>query len=74
MGKQRHLRYSSETPTFYHNDLAKAHRRLIQFHLSFSNVSAMLTILSPFTASIEEREGAILLFCPGHHTRLIKVA
>jgi hypothetical protein len=72
---QRHLRYSSEIPTFYRNGLAmsniadmtggESQRRLIAVYFSVSAFDPLVA----FTTSVEESVRTILLFSPGQHTK-----
>jgi hypothetical protein len=71
-----HLRYSSETPTFYQNLLAmrdtadvtggKPIAVLLQ---SISGVGAINPLVAFYGIHGTKREELILLFCAGHHIR-----
>jgi hypothetical protein len=72
--EQRHLRYSSETPTFYQIYLTMTNtsdvtggKPIAVWSQFISGVSAINPLIAFY--DIHEETGAILLFCPGHHTR-----
>jgi hypothetical protein len=72
---ERHLRYSSETPILYQNDLdmrissdVTGVKPIIVRSQSILGVSAGNPVV-PFTTSMEERERIYSFFCYGHHTR-----
>jgi hypothetical protein len=63
------VRYSSETPTFYQNDLEMRNTVDVSFLQSISGVNAVYPLVAFYDIRARKRERvAILLFCPGHHT------
>jgi hypothetical protein len=71
-GSQRHLKYSSETPTFYQNYLFMRNLQTWQVvSLLPSDYSLSEVLVHPccLRHPWKEERGAILLFCPGYHMR-----
>jgi hypothetical protein len=74
-GSRGNLRYYSESPTFYQNYLAMSNtadvtggKPIDVWSQSISGVNAINPLVALRHPWKKER-GAILLFCPGHHTR-----
>jgi hypothetical protein len=77
--RQRHLKYSSETPTFYQNYLAMKNtadvtggKSISVWSQSISGVSA-INFLVAFYDIHGRKRGAVLLFSPGHHKTIFSI-
>jgi hypothetical protein len=77
-GYQRHLRHFSQTPTLYANCLAMSNtadltsgKSIAVWSQSISGVNAVIPLVAFY--DVHGRKRKILLFCPGHQTRLVLV-
>jgi hypothetical protein len=74
-GQQRHIRYSSETPAFYQNNLAMKNNADETGCKPIPVWSQYVSGVRSFVFyDIRGRKGEVLLFCPGHHMRRKKTS